>query len=346
MLMLRKKEQKKGQLQPRKNRHRDDPNSMSEMNNSRRNFIRKVSTSGAAILAAPAVFGSPALQKQKKVTEAVAPFKLKYAPSLGMFRQSAGQDLVDNIKFCHDMGFRAIFDNGLMRRTPEEQDKIMQELARLGMDFGPYVLRADSGKPDFVLNTQEVRDMLTASMKEGVETSKRTGAKLALIVLGRYDMKLHMDYQTANAIDNLRLCCDIMEPEGITLVLEPLNPYINHPGLFLQRIPQTYQICRSVNRPSCKILNDLYHQQITEGNLIPNMELAWSEIGAFHCGDNPGRNEPGTGEINYRNVFKYIHGRGYNGTICMEHGNSKRGSSEGELALIQAYRDADSFEVA
>lgn len=316
------------------------------MNNSRRNFIKKVSTTGAAFIAAPAVFGSTATAKQQKATDAVKPFKLKYAPSPGMFRQNVGEDLVDHIKFCHDQGFRAIFDNSLMRRKPEDQDRMMNELSRLGMDIGPYVLRADSGKQDFVFNTQEVRDMLTASMKEGVACSKRTGAKLALIVLGRYDAKLHPEYQLANAIDNLRLCCDIMEPEGITLVLEPLNPYINHPGLFLQRIPQTYAICRAVNRPSCKILNDLYHQQITEGNLIPNMELAWGEIGAFHCGDNPGRNEPGTGEINYKSVFKYIYNKGYQGTICMEHGNSKRGTKEGELALIQAYREADSFEVA
>jgi hydroxypyruvate isomerase len=312
---------------------------------SRRNFIKRISATGAAaMMAAPVVF-STGVQKQKKATEAVTPFKLKYAPSLGMFRMNAGDDLIENIKFCHDQGFRAVFDNGLMSRPPEDQLRIVNELNRFGMDIGPYVLRADSGKQDFVLNSQEIREMLTASMKEGVECSKRTGAKLALIVLGRYDMKLHPDYQLANAIDNLRLCCDIMEPEGITLVLEPLNPYINHPGLFLQRIPQAYAICRAVNRPSCKTLNDLYHQQITEGNLIPNMEMAWSEIATFHCGDNPGRNEPGTGEINYKNVFKYIYNKGYQGTICMEHGNSRRGTKEGELALIQAYREADSFEV-
>jgi hydroxypyruvate isomerase len=315
------------------------------MENSRRNFLKQVTATGAALIAAPAVFGQASAITGRKAVDAVTPFKLKYAPSLGMFRQNAGQDLVDNIKFCNDQGFRAIFDNGLMRRTPEEAEKIMNELHRLNMDIGPYVLRADSGKQDFVLNSQEVRDMLKESMKQGVEVSKRTGAKQALIVLGRYDMKLHMDYQTANAIDNLRLCCDIMEPEGITLVLEPLNPYINHPGLFLQRIPQAYEICRAVNRPSCKILNDIYHQQITEGNLIPNIESSWGEIGAFHCGDNPGRNEPGTGEINYKNVFKYIYSKGYQGTICMEHGISQRGTKEGELACIQAYREADSFVV-
>lgn len=314
------------------------------MNSSRREFIKKTTT-GAAALAAPAFLGSSSAGAQQQATDATKPFKLKYAPGLGMFRQNAGQDPVDNIKFCHDMGFRAVFDNGLMRREPEVQDKIVNELKRLGMDIGPYVLRADSGKTDFVLNTQEARDTLIANMKEGVETSKRTGVKLALIVLGRYDVKLHRDFQTANAIDNLRYCCDIMEPEGITLVLEPLNNYINHPGLFLTGIPQAYAICRAVNRPSCKILNDLYHQQISEGNLIPNIEAAWSEIGAFHLGDSPGRNEPTTGEINYKNIFKYLYNKKYDGTLCMEHGISQRGTKEGEARVIQAYRECDSFEV-
>lgn len=314
------------------------------MNNSRREFIKMAST-GAALLAAPAILGTAKAEGKVRVSDAVEPFKLKYAPGLGMFRQLAGQDPIDNIKFCYDQGFRAVFDNGLMKREPAVQEKIMNELSRLGMDIGPYVLRADSGKQDFVLNSKEVRDMLIAQMKEGVEVSKRTGAKQALVVLGRYDMKLHMGFQTANAIDNLRYCCDIMEPAGVTIVLEPLNHYINHPGLFLSEMPQAYAICRAVNRPSCKIVEDIYHQQVQEGNLIPNIEACWSEIAAFHCGDNPGRNEPTTGEINYRNIFQYLYGKKYNGTICMEHGISQRGTKEGELRVIQAYRECDSFEI-
>ena len=314
------------------------------MKSSRRDFIKKATT-GAAIMAAPAFLGSAKASGMKKPADAVTPFKLKYAPGLGMFRQHAGQDPIDNIKFCHDQGFRAVFDNGLMRRAPELQDKIAGELKNLGMDFGPFVLRADSGKQDFVLNSQEVRDMLVAQMKECVEVSKRTGFRQALIVLGRYDVKLHRDFQTANAIDNLRYCCDVVEPEGITLVLEPLNNYINHPGLFLAGIPQAYAICRAVNRPSCKIVDDLYHQQISEGNLIPNLEAAWSEIAAFHLGDSPGRNEPTTGEINYRNIFKHLYNKKYDGTLCMEHGVSNRGTVEGEARVIQAYRECDSFEV-
>ena len=126
------------------------------------------------------------------------------------------------------------------------------------------------------------------------------------------------------------------------MVLEPLNWFANHGGVFLQGSPQAYSICKAVNSPSCKILFDIYHQQITEGNLIQNIERCWDEIGYFQVGDNPGRKEPGTGEINYRNIFKYIHSRGFNGVIGMEHGNSVRGA-DGEKKVIAAYADADRF---
>jgi len=315
------------------------------MNNSRRDFIKKATATGAAIIAAPAVFGIQSDKKKPKAPEPVAPFKLRYAPSIGMFRQHAGTDPVDHIKFCSDMGFRAMFDNGLMNRPVEEQEKIANEISRLGMILGPFVLYADFAATSFVLNKPETREMLINKTKEGVECFKRTGVKWALMVPGRYDEKLHRDVQTANVIDNLRYCCDIAEPAGMIIVLEPLNTLRDHPGLFLTGIPQAYSICRAVNRPSCKIVDDLYHQQITEGNLIPNIEAAWSEIAAFHLGDNPGRNEPTTGEINYKNIFKYINSKSYDGVLCMEHGISQRGTKEGEARVIEAYRECDSFEI-
>jgi len=261
---------------------------------------------------------------------------------MSMFKEHAGTDPVDNIKFCHDMGFTAMFDNNIMKRPVGEQDSIARELQKLGMDFGPFVLYADFKVTSFVLNSAEVRTMLGNKMKEGVEIAKRIGAKWALVVPGRFDEKLHPDFQTANVIDNLRYCCDVVEPSGLILVLEPLNSLVNHPGLFLKGIPQAYAICRAVNSPSCKMVDDFYHQQITEGNLIANMEAAWDEIGTFHIGDNPGRKEPTTGEINYKNVFRYVHQRNYQGVLCMEHGISGTGK-EGEARVIEAYRECDAF---
>ena len=316
---------------------------MEKMKKSRRNFIRNAAVATVAAMAAPSVLKAGEPARATMLKQDPVPFKLKYAPYLGFFKNLVGSDdPVDHIKFCYDQGFRAVFDNGLMERPVDEQDRIAAELARLGMDLGPFVLYADFGVTSFVVKDEEKRKMLIDLMYKGVETAKRTHAKWALVVPGRYDEVLHRDIQTANVIDNLRYCAEVFEPAGLTMVLEPLNTLHDHPVLFLTGIPQAYMICRAVNSPSVKIVNDLYHQQITEGNLIPNIEAAYSEIGAFHVGDNPGRKEPTTGEINYRNVFKYLYEKGYSGTICMEHGRSIQGK-EGEERVLAAYREVDSF---
>jgi len=300
----------------------------------------KISRRDLMVSAAAAVAISSVSSKARAASSS-GKFKLKYAPGLGMFRQSAGKDPIDNIKFMSDQGFRAIFDNGLMQKPNDVVDNIVKELDRQNMDLGPFVLQGIAGK-SFVTDDKENREKIIKTVKDGVEFAKRAKAKWALMVPGAFDTGLEWDYQTANVIENLRYCAEICEPSGLVIVLEPLNAWTNHPGLFLTKIPQAYMICRAVNSPSVKIINDIYHQQITEGNLIPNIDMAWSEIATFHLGDNPGRKEPTTGEINYKNIFKHLYDKGYDGVLCMEHGASKRGK-EGELAVIEAYRQCDSF---
>jgi hydroxypyruvate isomerase len=266
---------------------------------------------------------------------------LKYAPSLAQFKNLAGTEISGQIQFIADQGFAALFDNGLMNRPVEQQALIAREAQRLGLTLGPFVLYADFAAKSFVLRDKDARAMLLQKMRQGLETMDRTGCRQALVVPGRLDESLAWDYQTANVVEHLRACVELCEPKGLILVLEPLNPR-NHPGLFLTKIPQAYSICKAVRSTSCKIVNDIYHQQITEGDLLPNIEAAWDEIAAFHLGDNPGRKEPTTGEINYRNVFRMIHAKGYQGVLCMEHGQSKPGP-EGERAVIEAYRTCDQF---
>ncbi len=302
----------------------------------RRKFIGMGIATGVAMESV--ISTSTAEETPKAATKA---FKLKYAPSLGSFGHLAGNDPVDRIRFMHDQGFRAIFDNGLMGKHEEHQKKIASTLEKLGMDLGPFVGYANFGEKSFVRGASEVKDDLVKKANKWVEVHKRTGVKWVLVVPGRYDERLEWDYQTANVIENLKYCAEICRKAGLVIVIEPLNPH-NHPGLFLTKMPQAYQICKAVNDPSCKIVDDIYHQQITEGNLIPNIDRSWSEIAAFHLGDSPGRKEPGTGEINFKNIFKHISKKGFDGVLCMEHGNSI-GGKEGELALIEAYRECDSF---
>jgi len=304
---------------------------------SRRQFI------GTAAVAAAALAVKPVIAKVKNpgFQAAQSGFKLKYAPYFGMFEAHAGKDPIGQLKFMADQGFRAMFDNALMNKEPSLQEAIAREMDRLNMELGPFVAYADFKVKSFVTKDEEIRKMLAEKMKTAVETAKRTNAKWTLMVPGRYDESLEWDYQTANVVDNLKFCAEICEPSGLMIVIEPLNPW-NHPGLFLTKIPQAYQICKAVASPSCKIVNDIYHQQITEGNLIPNIDRAWDEIASFHVGDSPGRKEPTTGEINYKNIFKHLYKKDYDGVICMEHGKSQKGK-EGEKALIEAYLACDDF---
>ena len=304
----------------------------------RRNFVQNSAVTAAFLGFSNMGFSSMLAEvKPSNSTK----FKLKYAPGFGAFPELAGKDPVEVIKFCADQGFRAMFDNGLSGRSIEDQDKIIAELTRQNMDMGPFVLYADFKVESMVIKDPAIREMLVKKVNDGVALFKRTGVKCALMVPGRYNERMAWDFQTANVIDMMRELSEIAEKGGLTIVLEPLNKR-DHPGLFLTGVPQAYSICRAVNSPACKIVDDVYHQQITEGNIILNMDTAWSEIAAFHLGDNPGRKEPGTGEINFQSIFKHISGKGYDGVLCMEHGKSIEGK-EGELALIEAYRKVDNF---
>jgi hydroxypyruvate isomerase len=269
-----------------------------------------------------------------------APFKLKFAPHFGMFQNHAGTDLVDQLKFARDEGFTAWEDNGMRGRSVEDQTKLGKAMSDLGITMGVFVANdIDWSNPTLSTGREDHRNRFLDNILQSVEVAKRVNAKWMTVVPGTCDLRQDMGYQTANVVDALRRAADIFDPHGLVMVLEPLN-FRDHPNLFLTKIAQGYEICRAVNRPSVKILFDMYHQQIQEGNIIPNIDRAWSEVAYFQIGDNPGRNEPTTGEMNYANIFKHIHAKQFSGIYGMEHGTSKSGK-DGERALINAYRSCD-----
>ncbi|SFF59033.1 MULTISPECIES: hydroxypyruvate isomerase family protein [Salegentibacter] len=269
-------------------------------------------------------------------------FNLDYAPHLGMFRSHAGEDPIDQLNFMADQGFKAFEDNGMKGRAVALQEEMAATMTKRNIRMGVFVAHTIYWtEPNLASGNKDLQNEFLKEIRESVEVAKRVNAKWMTVVPGYVDQRLNMQYQTANVIESLRRAADILEPHGLTMVLEPLN-FRDHPGLFLSESPQAYQICKAVDSPSCKILFDIYHQQIQEGNLIPNIEASWDEIAYFQVGDNPGRNEPTTGEINYKNVFKYIHSKGFDGIVGMEHGNSLQGK-KGEIAVIEAYKQSDDF---
>lgn len=300
----------------------------------RRNFVKNTLAVSALGATASSVFAGEKNTGKHK-------FNLNYAPHFGMFRNSAGNDIFAELQFMADQGFTALEDNGLLGRTVEVQEKLGKELQRLGMTMGVFVIDGgDNWKISLTSGKKEFIDNFVKTCKVSVEAAKRVNAKWMTVVPGFYDRNLPIGIQTANVIEALRRGSEIFEPHGLIMVLEPLS---DTPELFLRNSDQTYMICKAVNSPSCKILYDAYHMQRNEGQIIKNIELCWDEIAYFQIGDNPGRKEPTSGEMNYKNIFKYIYDRGYKGVLGMEHGNAKPGK-EGEEALIRAYKEVDNFK--
>ncbi len=304
----------------------------------RRKFIHNgllagVSTIGGASIASPVLSVNNADVKS---------FNLNYAPHFGMFENHAGKDLLDQLSFMADMGFKALEDNRLMKRSPEMQEKIGNQLNKLGMEMGVFVVdKGGNSENSLTTGKAEFTEIFVDACKNAVDVAKRVNAKWMTVVPGNFERKLPIGIQAAHVIDALRQGAEILEPHGLTMVLEPLS---DTPDLFLRHSDQTYMICKAVNSPSCKILYDIYHMQKNEGQLITNMDLTWEEIAYIQIGDNPGRKEPTTGEINYKNIFQHIYKKGYEGILGMEHGNSSP-DKEGEQAVIDAYKSCDNFIV-
>ncbi len=269
-------------------------------------------------------------------------FNLKYAPHLGMFEHAAGKEALDQLQYMADQGFKAFEDNGMKDRPIQEQKRMALAMNRLGIEMGVFVAHKIYWDiPNLASGDASYREEFLKQITESVEVARRVNAKWMTVVPGHIDLKQNLDYQTSHVVETLKQAASILEPHELIMVLEPLN-FRDHPGLFLTKSPQAYNICKSVNSPSCKILFDIYHQQIQEGNLIPNIKTCWDEIAYFQIGDNPGRNEPTSGEINYKNVFKLIHSKGFDGILGMEHGNSKP-NKEGEFDVVNAYKAVDNF---
>jgi hydroxypyruvate isomerase len=304
---------------------------------------RRAFLTQATVLAAGSLLAGTAAEAAKaRRPTGPRKFQCRYAPHFGMFKESAGADHVAQLEFMADQGFTALEDNGLMGRPVDVQTRIGETLAKRGMTMGVFVIDGgDNWKTSLTTGKAEFRDKFLDTCRAAVEVGKRVNARWATVVPGYFNRSLPIGIQTGHVIDILRAGAEILEPAGLVMVLEPLS---DNPDLFLRTSDQAYAICRAVDSPSCKILYDMYHMQRNEGDIVAHIDHAWSEIAYFQIGDNPGRKEPGTGEMNYRNLFRHIRRKGFDGIFGMEHGNAKPGK-EGEQALIDAYVAADSFEL-
>ncbi|WP_367914371.1 hydroxypyruvate isomerase family protein [Leadbetterella sp. DM7] len=308
--------------------------------NSRRSFLKSTITTTSLL----GIGGIPLVSHAREAVAEKYNFNLSYAPHFGMFRESAGEDLIAQLDFMAASGFRSFEDNGMMDRTPDLQKKIGEHLAKRNMEMGVFVIDAgDNWKTSLTTGKKEFTDAFLKRCREAVEVAKRVNGKYMTVVPGYFARELPPGIQTGNVIEAYKRAAEIFEPHGLVMVMEPLS---DNPDLFLRHSDQGYMICKAVGSPACKILFDIYHMQKNEGRLIQHIDWAWDEIAYFQIGDEPGRKEPTTGEINYKNVFKHVYQKGKASgrsfIFGMEHGNFGKGI-EGEKAVIRAYQEVDKF---
>ena len=289
--------------------------------------------------AAAAALSSSA-QGQTRVSNA-ATFSLNYAPHEGSFASRG--DRLEQIAFAADQGFRAWEDNEARSRSVAEQDAMAKALQRRGMTMGVFVAsmpKWSAFRPIFGSGDGAEREAFLADVRASIEVAKRLNAKHMTVVTGFVDHKVPIEIQTGRVIDLMRRAGDILAPHGMALVMEPLNTRTDHPNVYMRSFAAGYAVARGANSPAVKVLADCYHEQIQSGNLIRSLGMIWDEVGYIQFGDNPGRKEPGTGEVNFNNIVRFLRERRYGGVIGMEHGNSQAGRA-GEERLIAAYRAID-----
>ena len=268
-------------------------------------------------------------------------FSMKFAPHPGMFAPVAGDDYIAQLEFAAEQGFHAWEDNRYYSLEVAEQERYGQKMADLGIKMGVFIGSASHDTVTLTSGDSARLAAFLADLRRSVDVAARARATWMTVVPGAYDLRLAHGYQTANVVDALRRGAEILEPHGLVMVLEPLNRLTDHPHAFLTHIHQAYELCVAVDSPACKILFDMYHQQVTEGNIIPNIDRAWEHIAYFQIGDNPGRGAPTTGEMNYRNIFGHIRAKDANMVLGMEH-RPFRSTTEREVwDVIAAYRQVD-----
>lgn len=220
--------------------------------------------------------------------------------------------------------------------TPEKNLKEIGALVRdLGISIAAFCVNSPQGDVRGSLVNPGDRKLFLEGVKNTSQRAVELGCKNLIVLSGNDCPPLSHEYQECSLVEGLSEAAKIVEPLGVTLVLEPLNSLVDHPGYFLDSWEEGFAVVREVASPSVKLLFDVYHRQVQKGHLLPLIEKNIPLVGHFHIADFPGRHEPGSGEINLKNVTDRIDALGYNGMIGLEYLPMK--DSTASVAEVLAY---------
>ncbi|MEI7025762.1 TIM barrel protein [Paenibacillus sp. y28] len=234
---------------------------------------------------------------------------MKYSLCIGAY---PGQDALYHLQKVRDHGFHGLelykwWELGDLRAIAAEQD-------RMGVGISATCTKV------FDLVDDSKREDYLAGLQATIAACRILGTRSIITQTGKELPGVSRDKQRAAMVETLKRCAGLLDGTGIVLELEPLNGLVNHPGHFLQYSEEGAAIVDEVGSPQIQLVFDVYHQQITEGNVIRNATAYKDRINHYHIADNPGRSEPGTGELNYLNILRAIQGTGFDGFIGLECG--------------------------
>jgi len=233
---------------------------------------------------------------------------MKYSLCIGAYKD---KDVVYHLEKVKEHGFHGLEFYGWwnldLAQVAKEQERIGVGIIATCTKFFNLV---DSSKREEYLN----------GLRQSIEACKVLGTKSLITQTGNVMDGVPREVQQQAMIETLKQCASLCEEAGIVLEVEPLNGLVDHKGHFLQYSDEAVSIIDQVDSPNVKLVFDVYHQQITEGNVIRNATNYLDRINHYHIADNPGRKQPGTGELNYVNILNAIKETGYGGFVGLECG--------------------------
>lgn len=234
---------------------------------------------------------------------------MKFAISAGAYR---GKDVFDLLRKVKEHGFDGL--EYLSWWTLDDLHAVAAEQQKIGVGISAVCTRF------FNLVDETKREQYLEGLRPTIEACKILGTKSIITQTGNEMEGVPRERQRQAMIETLKRCAALLENTDIVLEVEPLNGLVDHPGHFLQRSDEAVYVIDEVGSPNVKLVFDVYHQQITEGNVIRNATAYVSRINHYHIADNPGRKQPGTGELNYVNILKAIKETGFDGFVGLECG--------------------------
>lgn len=241
-----------------------------------------------------------------------------------------GEPPENKIAKCGALGFKAVEFWGWKNKNLTVMDKaVKKENASIAI----FCMEADKSLVDF-----SAQESLCDGLTQSIVIAKKMGCNRLIVTSGKRQ-KESFEVTRRTVIRNLKAMESILRKNKTILCLEPLNPIVDHPGCWLTRMSDAADICSEVDSPWIKILMDIYHQQVTEGNIIATIQRHAHLIGHFHAAGVPGRHELVGGDLDYRSIFRVIDQAGYSGYIGLEFSPTR----DTELALKEAFSLIESF---